>query len=267
MSARTNNRLEREPIMNLTYYRLELRRLRRDYVTMFFVAGLPAFMYVLFGASPDYGDEPVHEGNVAMWVMLGMAAYGAVGATTGLGGTAALERMQGWGRQLGLTPLSDSGYVRVKAATALTVAAVPIAFIFAIGALTGAKAPLAVWLTSATVLLVGATTFALYGLSFGFAFRSEAAVSAAGGSLVILAFLGNIFIPLTGWQLTVAKFTPLYGYVSLARRPLTGGATPDPDGAGLIDVPLWQPLTNVVVWTAVFAVLAVVLVGRGRARQ
>ncbi|MCB0991065.1 MAG: ABC transporter permease [Acidimicrobiales bacterium] len=253
--------------MNLTYYRLEMRRLRRDYVTMFFTAGLPAFLYLIFGASPEYGDDPVRDGNVAMWIMIAMAAYGAVSATTGIGGMAAVERMQGWGRQLGLTPMTDAGYVAVKAATALTVAVVPIVLVYTVGALTGASAPLSVWVVSAAVLIVGAITFALYGLSFGLAFRSEAAVSAAGGSLVILAFLGNIFIPLNGWQLAVAKFTPLYGYVSLARRALTGGATIDPDTGDLIAVPLWQPLTNVVVWTVVFAVAATLLVARGRARQ
>jgi ABC-2 type transport system permease protein len=252
--------------MNLTYYRLELRRLRRDYVTLFFTAVLPAFMYVIFGASPDYGDEPVRDGNVTMWVMIAMAGYGAVTATTGLGGMAAVERMQGWSRQLGLTPLTDTGYVRVKAAVSLTIAALPIMLVYAIGALTGAAAPLSVWIISAAVLLGGATMFALYGLSFGLAFRSEAAVSAAGGSLVILAFLGNIFIPLSGWQLAVAKFTPLYGYVSLARRALTGGNTVDAAGE-LIPVPLWQPVTNVIVWTVVFAVIATLLVSRGRARQ
>lgn len=252
--------------MNLTYYRLELRRLGRDPVTLFFTAALPAFMFIIFGASPDYGDEPVRDGNVAMLVMIAMAGYGAVTATTGLGGSAAVERMQGWSRQLGLTPLTDTGYVRVKAAASLTIAAVPITLIYAIGAATGAKAPLSVWIISAVVLLAGASTFALYGLSFGLAFRSEAAVSAAGGSLVILSFLGNIFIPLSGWQLAVGKFTPLYGYVSLARRALTGGNAVDADG-NLIPVPLWQPLTNVIVWTTVFAVIATFLVHRGRARQ
>src|SRR5690606_15328640 len=98
--------------MNLSYYRLERRRFRRDYVTLFFTAVLPAFFYVIFGASPDYGDEPVRDGNVAMWVMIAMAGYGAVTATTGIGSSAAVERMQGWSRQLALTPLTDSGYVR-----------------------------------------------------------------------------------------------------------------------------------------------------------
>ena len=40
---------------------------------------------------------------------------------------------------------------------------------------------------------------------------------------MILAFLGNIFFPLSGVMLTIAKFTPLYGYVALARYPLTEG--------------------------------------------
>ncbi len=253
--------------MNLTYYRLELRRLRRDYVTMFFTAGLPAFFYVIFGAAPSYGSDPVREGNVAMWIMIAMAAYGAITATTGIGGRAAIERMQGWGRQLGLTPLTDQGYVAVKAATALTIAAVPIALIFAIGAATGAAAPLWVWVVSALVVLVGAATFALYGLCFGLAFRSEAAVGAASGSLVVLSFLGNIFIPLSGWQLAVARFTPLYGYVALARRALSGGYSVSTAGGLTGPEPLWQPLANLVVWTAVFAVAAVVLVRRGRARQ
>ncbi len=253
--------------MNTTFYRLELRRLVRDYTNMFFTAGLPAFLYLIFGAGPEYGSDPIREGNVSMWIMIAMAAYGAVTATTGIGGSVAVERMQGWTRQLGLTPMSDRDYVTVKAAVAATIAAVPILLIYSLGYLTGAKAPLSVWLISGAIVLVGAVSFALYGLNFGLAFRSEAAVSAAGGSLVVLSFLGNIFIPLSGWQLAVAKFTPLYGYVSLARRALTGGGTLDVETGGLIDVPLWQPLTNAVVWTTVFAVAALFLVKRSRTRQ
>ena len=255
------------PTLNLTYYRLELRRIMRDKVTLFFTVGLPAVMYLIFGASPDYGDDPIRDGNVAMWIMIAMAAYGAVSATSGIGGAAAIERMQGWTRQLGLTPMRPIEFVAVKAATAMTVAAAPIAIVYAVGALTGASAPWHVWVLSALVLVAGAMTFALYGLGLGLAFRSEAAVSAAGGALVVMSFFGNIFIPLNGWQLTVAKFTPLYGYVSLARRALTGGHTIDPDTGDLIPEPLWQVLANVSFWTIAFATLTVVLVQKGRGRQ
>ncbi len=253
--------------LNTTYYRLELRRVLRDRVTLFFTAGLPAVLYVVFGASPEYGSEPVGDGNVAMWIMIGMAAYGAVSATTGIGGASAIERMQGWTRQLGLTPLRPSQFVAVKAAVAMTVAAIPIVLVYGIGLLTGAEAPLTVWLASAAVLMFGAMTFALYGLGFGLAFRSEAAVSAASGALVVMSFFGNIFVPLAGWQLTLAKFTPLYGYVALARRALTGGNTLDPDGGDLVPEALLPVLLNVGFWTVVFAAVTIVLVQRGRGRQ
>lgn len=253
--------------MNPTYAGLELKRFARDRTNLFFVAILPAFFYLVFGAAQDYRDAPVGNGNVAFYIMVSMAAYGAVTATVGIGGMAAVERMQGWGRQLGLTPLPDRGFVTVKSFLALAVAAVPIGLIAVLGGLTGASAQVWTWLVSIAVIVVGATVFALFGLCAGLAFRTEAAVGAASGIMVIMAFLGNLFIPLTGTLLAIAKFTPLYGYVALARFPATEGRLIDGRG-GLTDAePLWIPVLNVSVWAAVFAVAAVWLVRRGRGRQ
>ncbi|KGN34585.1 ABC transporter [Knoellia sinensis KCTC 19936] len=248
------------------YLRLELKRVTRDLVTMFFVVALPAFMYLLFGASAGWSQQSAGNGNVALYVMISMAAYGAVTATVGVGGTAAVERMQGWGRQLGLTPLGDGTFVAIKATVALLIAILPILVVYVLGAFTGAKGSLMAWAGSAAILVAGAVMFALYGLIFGMAFRSESSVSAASGSLVILGFLGNIFFPLSGFLLDLARFTPLYGYVSLARYPLTGGDVVDTAG-NLTHQPLWMPVTNVVVWTVIFAVLATWLVQRSRGRQ
>lgn len=252
--------------MNTTYLTLETRRITRDYAGLFFIVGLPAFLYLIFGAGQEWADVQLLHGNVAMHIMVGMAAYGAVTATTGVGGSAAVERMQGWGRQLGLTPLTDRHYVALKAAVALGISALPVGLIFLLGWFTGAEAEPWVWATCALLVLLGATTFALYGLAVGLAFRSESAVSVAGGSLVILGFLGNLFFPLTGTMLTIAKFTPLYGYAALARYPIAEGGYTDADGA-LGSDPLWLPITNVVVWTLIFAVIAIVVVRRSRGRQ
>lgn len=255
--------------MNTTYYAMEVRRIVRDPLSLFFTAVLPAFLYVIFGASQEYGAImlPNGNGNVTIWIMISMAAYGAVTATTSIGGSAAVERMQGWGRQLGLTPMRDSQYVAVKTALGLSVAALPVALIYGLGFFTGAKADGLVWLVSAVLVLVGATVFSLYGLIFGLAFKTEGAVGAASGSLVILSFLGNLFFPLSGTLLAIAKFTPLYGIVALARQPLTEGwlisSTGPPSGPD----PLWIPVTNVAVWLLIFATLAVILVRRGRGRQ
>lgn len=251
--------------MNPTLIGLELKRIGRDYVGLFFIAVLPAFMYVVFGAAQTFGSEDIGRGNVALYIMISMAVYGAVTATVSVGGMAAVERMQGWGRQLGLTPLRDTSYVGVKAVVALAIATIPITLIYGIGLLTGAKGEVWVWLTTAGIILFGAALFALYGLIFGLAFKTESAVGAASGSLVILAFLGNIFIPLSGTMLTIAKFTPLYGVVSLARYPLTEGHSVSMSGE-LTHEALWVPLANVGGWTLILMVLTVHLVRRGRGR-
>nr|WP_144857998.1 ABC transporter permease [Marihabitans asiaticum] len=253
--------------MSPTFTRTELTRVVRDPVGLFFTAVLPAFFYVIFGATQDYKDAAAGNGNVAMWIMISMAAYGAVTATTAVGGLAAVEKMQGWGRQLGLTPMRDATFVASKATVALLIAAIPIALIYAIGVLTGASGTTTAWLLSAIVVLAGAVVFALFGLAIGLAFRSESAVGAASGMLVVFAFLGNVFVPLSGTMLDIARFTPLYGYVSLARRPLTEGYVLTQDGSAPQLEPLWISVTNLGVWAAVFALLAVLLVRRGRGRQ
>lgn len=86
--------------MNRTYTGIELRRVGRDYVSMFLIAVLPAFLFLVFGGQ-EYSENRVGNGNVAMYTMISMAADGAVIATTGIGGMAAVERMQGWGASSG----------------------------------------------------------------------------------------------------------------------------------------------------------------------
>ncbi len=248
--------------MNATFTLLEMRLITRDWGGMFFTAVLPAFFYLIFGSTVESRGQSIGNGNVAMYVMISMAAYGAVTATTSIGGTSAVERQQGWGRQLGLTPLADSSYIAMKAVIAMTVAAVPILLTFTLGALTGARGSAWTWVLSAVLCLVCSAVFAVYGLLVGTAFRSEAAVGAASGTMVIFAFLGNLFIPLSGPLLTIAKFTPLYGYAGLARYPLSEGYLSD----GSQD-PLWLLVLNVVVWLLLFGSAAVYFVRRGRERQ
>ena len=146
--------------MNPTLVGLELKRIGRDYVGLFFIAVLPAFMYVVFGAAQAFGDQDIGRGNVALYVMISMAVYGAVTATVSVGGMAAVERMQGWGRQLGLTPLRDTSYVGAKAIVAMAIACIPIGLIYGIGLATGAKGDLWVWFATAAITLFGAALFA-----------------------------------------------------------------------------------------------------------
>jgi ABC-2 type transport system permease protein len=240
------------------YAALDLRRLVRDRVAMFFVVGLPAFMYVVFGLG---SEEPVGSGNVAMYVMVSMAAYGAVSATTSIAGAAVLERTLGWGRQLALTPMRPLSFVAAKTAIAMTVAAVPVALIYGIGALTGAEGTASDWLLSGVIVWAGSALFAVFGLAICLVFRGDNTVGIASGLIVVMAFLGNVFTPMSGLILEVGRFTPLYGYAALARYPLTDGWT----ATGSHD-PLWLPVANVVAWTVIFAGLALWGVRRGGER-
>ena len=248
-----------------TYYRYEVLRELREPVGLLFTLGLPAFMYLVFGGTQSYAQQDVGHGNVAAHVMISMAVYGAMTATTTIGAAAALEKRFGWGRQLGLTPLPDSGFVLVKVALAVTMALVAVAVVYALGAATGAHAEVRVWVLSALGCVAGALLFALYGLTFGLGMRSRSAVGVASGTLVLLAFLGGLFTPLSGTLLQISRFTPLYGVASLARAPLTDGAVMTADG--LVTAPLWWAVANLAAWSTVLGLLSVVLVRRGRARQ
>lgn len=251
-----------------TFIRIELWRMLRNPGTLVFVIGIPAMMYLIFGVTMEYGSQPVSppggdpRGNVTMYVMLSMAAYGAVMATSGVTGQAALEQTHGWGRQLALTPMSTLAWVINKTIVALLLAAVTIGVIFALGVLTGAEADAAVWWQSFLIAWLLSAVFALFGLAVGLIFRSETANGVSSGLLVLLGFFGNLFVPLSGVMLTIAKFTPLYGYASLVHWPLVEGHHVDDAGAD----PLWQVLVNLAVWTLVLVALSVWGANRSRAR-
>lgn len=252
--------------MNLTYLGLEVKRSLRDAIGFFFIAVLPVMLYIIFGVTQDFGEDSAGNGNVAMYIMVSMAIYGAIIATTTIGGGAAVERFQGWGRQLGLTGMSNTGFVLHKTVVAVIIAIVPIGLVYLAGFLTGAEAPARVWGLTALLCLLGAAAFSIYGMIFGLLFRTESAVGAASGFLVILAFLGNLFFPLSGLLLTIAKFTPLYGVATLARYPITEGFSVSTTGE-LNEAPLWEALVNVGVWLAIFIAVATWAVSRSRGRQ
>ena len=79
---------------------------------------------------------------------------------------------------------------------------------------------------SAAIVWAGSALFAIYGLAVCLAFRSHNAIGIASGLIVVMAFLGNVFTPMSGLMLDIGRFTPLYGYAALARYPLTDGWLP-----------------------------------------
>ena len=51
--------------MSRTFLRLELRRFIRDRVSVFFIALLPAFFFLIFGTQ-DFANEDIGNGNVVL---------------------------------------------------------------------------------------------------------------------------------------------------------------------------------------------------------
>ena len=238
----------------LSYYRIDLIRTLRMITNLIFVIALPVLMFLIFGGMMPFGEyeHPSGLGNVAATIMVTMAMYGAITATTSISGMAAVEMQQGWGRQLGLTPFANGSYVAAKVGVALTIAMLPVFAVFLAGAITGAKVTnWWAWLLCAVLIIIGATVFALYGLAFGLLFRSESAVGAASGLLVILMFLGDAFVPLSGFLLDLAPFTPVWGVMKLAGWPITNGIHVMTDG-NQTEYALWQPIVNIVAWALVF---------------
>lgn len=252
--------------MNTTFLRIELLRVLRDPSAVFFTIVLPIFFYVIFGAAQSSTNEKAGNGNVAMIVMIAMAAYAAATAAVGTSSFSVLERIQGWGRQLGLTPMTNVQYVGIKTILATTFSAIALIGVFITGFITRAEATFTAWLTSFAILLAGSLMFALYGLALALRFRSESAASAASGSIVIMGFLGNVFFPLSGTLLDIARFTPMYGYVALSKYPVAEGWSLESASGQPVHEALWIPLTNFVVWFVIFAVLAVWSVSRSRER-
>ena len=65
-----------------TYLRLDIRRVMRNRRAMIFTVAMPALLYLVFGATQKTSDA-VGSGNVAFYVLIGMAVYGAAALAFG----------------------------------------------------------------------------------------------------------------------------------------------------------------------------------------
>ena len=228
---------------NPTLLRIELRRLARNRRTVIITLVMPVVFFLLFGLNAAYATQNAGHGNVAAFIMISMAIYGSMLATTSAGASVSIERSLGWSRQLRLTPLSPVAYIAAKLVMALVVGLASILAVYAAGIVTHkASMPVWLWIETGLIAWVGSLTFAAFGLFMGYVLPGENVMQILGPGLALLAFLGGLFVPLQSGSLmaTIAQFTPLYGLNQLVHAPLTG------DRVQLS----W--LVNVVVWLAVF---------------
>lgn len=252
----------RRAVFAPSLFRIEVLRQLRNPFTLVFTLAMPIGMYLVFGGFAEWGDAPMAHGNTKFQVMVSMGAFGTATAMSSLCSLAASEVRQGWGRQISMTPLPIGGYAATKITAALAFSSLSVAGVFVAGILTGAQADDAWrWIVSAAVILVGGTLFGLWGMGVGMLLNPDSAAALASIAITVFGFIGNVFMPLDGAMLDVARFTPLYGYVSLARWPITDGQLV----TGQTD-PLWMVVLNVAAWAAIFLTLALVGVVRSRRR-
>src|SRR5690242_21791979 len=80
---------------NLTVLGIELRRMLRNRRTIIFTLILPAALLLTFGGQTGW-DDKAGSGNVAAYILISMALYGAALTSAATGSLVALERSLGW---------------------------------------------------------------------------------------------------------------------------------------------------------------------------
>jgi len=232
--------------LRLGVVRIEVRRLLRNRRTLIFTMVVPTLFFLIFGLNSTYANVRVGVGNTSSEVLISMALYGAILATTTGGAMVSIERAAGWSRQLRITPLTPVAYVVTKMLTALVLGAASVAIVYVVGGITGKPAmPMWVWVVTALAVWVGSLLFAAFGLFLGYLLPSENVMQVIGFVLMLLCFGGGLFIPLSQFShplRTMAAYTPLYGLNELVHDPLSQQPF------------AWTWVANLVVWMAVFVV-------------
>ena len=229
---------------NVTILAIEVRRLLRNKRTLIFSIVLPVVFFLIFGLNAQYAGESVGNGNVSAYVMISMALYGAILATTSGGAMVSVERAAGWSRQLRLTPLAPFAYVAIKMLTALVLGLGSVLAVYATGLITGGPSMSAqLWIVTGLCVWIGSLVFAAFGLFLGYLLPTENVMQILSFALVLFAFGGGLFIPLDQMGelfQDIAVYTPLYGLNELVHAPLTGEA------------PTVTDVVNVLAWLAIF---------------
>lgn len=226
---------------NLTLLRIELRRMLRNRRTVIFTLIFPAALFLSFGSTEGWNDD-AGRGNVAAYIMVSMALYGAALTAASGGAMVAMERAMGWSRQLRLTPLHPAVYILMKALLALVLGAIAIGTVNVVGIFQGKPdMPVGVWVACALLTLACTLVFAALGVFVGYIVPGENAMQVLGPGLAIFSFLGNVFIPLDEgtWIYRIAEWTPMFGVAEISRWPLTD------------ELP-WTAVVNAVAWFALF---------------
>ncbi|MFD8543813.1 ABC transporter permease [Streptomyces sp. NPDC059649] len=210
----------------LAYLRLEVRRTLRDRGFVIFGIGMPVLMYVLMtniGTGPGGADMGWKTAS-----MVGMAAYGALGAAIGTGTGVAEDKQLGWLRQLRITPMGSLRAVVGRGLTGSVTVLPAIAAVLLVGALAnGVRMPAWQWAALAGLLWVGTAPFTLLGLGNGYRLSAQSTGVVNTGCMLLLSIVGGLWFPpelFPGWLRALSSWTPGNRFAELGRSVTEGGA-------------------------------------------
>jgi ABC-2 type transport system permease protein len=213
--------------MNLTYLRIEIKRLIRNPRIMIFTIILPSVMLGVFGSQAKgatIGGVPA-----SAYLMVTIGLYGAMTAALSSAGLIAVERSIGWNRQLRLTPLTPAKYVLAKFGLSMLIALVPLIVVQLIGAIgLGVRLPAGTWAGAFLGAWLGAVPFAALGIALGYVAKPSSIQQLSGLISMMLALFGGLWVPyeaMPHWMKIVADVTPTHWVSQVALSPLSGGVT------------------------------------------
>ncbi|MFE5938765.1 ABC transporter permease [Streptomyces sp. NPDC056470] len=206
------------------YVRLEVRRTLRDPGFVIFGIGMPVLMYLLF---TNLGADEAEWKTASM---VGMAAYGALGAALSVGTGVAEDKSLGWLRQLRVTPMTPRQVVTGRALTGSVIVLPAIAAVLLAGALVNGVRLEATWQWAAVAaaLWLGSLPFTLLGIGNGYRLSAQTTGVVNVGCNLGLAVVGGLWFPtelFPGWLREISSYTPTNRFAELGRA-LTEGTAP-----------------------------------------
>jgi ABC-2 type transport system permease protein len=232
----------------IAFLRFEIVRTLRNVRFLVMLIAFPVLLYLIYAKQHGMSQGL----TVASLLLVSMAVYSGMGsAMFASGPQLARERQNGWMRQLRISPISTRGWFAAKLVQAILLIIPGLAMLIIL-ALSYGHVHLAVGRLGllVAVLVLGAIPFCALGLVIGLMFDSQTAQVAQMITLLVLAFLGGIFISWSnlphGMQL-IGKMLPSYhlaqlGWNAAAGRPLgmADVAALAAWTAGLAAVALWR---------------------------
>ena len=200
--------------MNIRYFGLELGRQLRNARSLVFTFAVPIVMLLIFGSV--YGAEFDKAAHL-QWIIVTtvqMGGYGAMMAALAQAFPIVNERSVGWNRQLRITPLSGTGYMITKVASALAVGLMSIILVLLVSVIfLHANLSFGGWVMAALGLWAGIIPFSLIAILIGQFAKPTFAQPLFMVTFLGLAILGGLWVPLDilpVWVGNVAQVVPSY---------------------------------------------------------